>query len=403
MRKYIRVLLPVGIILGAIVLVMLMIGIQAGKRPERKAEVTPALLVEAIDAEVRDLNFTVQSQGTVRPRTETVLVSEVSGKIDFVSPDFVAGGFFRKGEELLRIDDSDYRTALKRAEAALASMQARLADETARSEQALKDWNNLGKTGEPSDLVLRKPQLLDAQANVSAAEADVEKARRDLQRTRITIPYDGLIKEKSADIGQFVSPGSRLGVSFSIDTAEVRLPLSKDDIAYLDLPSISEQSDDLTTPVTLYQDEAGTRRSWQARIIRTEGVVDEASRVVYAIAQVEDPYGMLGISTQSELKVGTFVSAEIQGIAAEDVVVLPRFALRSDNTVLVANAARKLDVRDVDVIRTEPDKVYISSGISAGEKVVTTTLDAPIPGTPLRISGEQAPAEAAVADEGGGP
>lgn len=410
MRKYVRVLLPVGIILGAIIIVVSMIGIQAGKRPERKAEVTPALLVDAIDAEVRDLNFTVQSQGTVRPRTETVLVSEVSGKVDHVSPDFVAGGFFRKGEVLLRIDDSDYRTALKRAEAALASMQARLADETARSEQALKDWKNLGRTGEPSALVLRKPQLLDAQANVSAAEADVEKARRDLQRTRITVPYDGLVKEKAADIGQYVSLGTRLGVSFAIDTAEVRLPLSKDDLAYLDLPSVSDQRDDWATPVTLHQDEAGVRRSWKARIIRTEGVVDETSRVVYAIAEVEDPYGILGISTQSELKVGTFVSAEIQGIAAENVVVLPRYALRADNTVLVANEARELEVRDVNLIRTEPDKVYISSGISEGEKVVTTTLDAPIPGTLLRISGEevagdsgQIDGEVAVADEGGGP
>jgi multidrug efflux pump subunit AcrA (membrane-fusion protein) len=158
MRKYIRFLLPVGLVVLSIVIVVVLIGLQQGRRPEKKEEITPAVLVNAIDAEVRSLNFVVHSQGTVRPRTETTLIAEVSGKVEFVSPEFVAGGFFRKGDVLLEIDPSDYRTALKRAEAALASRQARLSDEQARSDQALKDWRNLGKTGEPADLVIRKPQ-----------------------------------------------------------------------------------------------------------------------------------------------------------------------------------------------------------------------------------------------------
>ncbi len=394
MRKYIRFLLPAGIVGLSIVIVVAMISIQGGKRPEKKAVIAPAVLVNTIDAEVKSLNFIIHSQGTVRPATETSLVAEVSGKVEFVSPRFVVGGFFRKGELLLQIDTSDYRTALKRAEAAMASKQARLADETARSEQALKDWQNLGKTGQPSGLVLRKPQLLDAQANVSAAEADVEKAQRDLQRTRITIPYDGLLREKLVDIGQYVTPGTRLGVSFAIDTAEIRLPLSRDDIAYLELPSISATDEASFIPTTLFSTYAGVQRSWQAKIIRTEGVVDETSRVVYVVAQVVDPYGILNQSDHDELKIGTFVAAEIQGLAVENVVVLPRYVLQSDFTVLVANDERKLEVRKVTVIREEPDLVYISHGVSGGEKVVTTTLDAPIPGMQLAINGEQSTSSA---------
>ncbi len=389
MRKYFRFLLPVGLVVMSIIVVIALVAIQRGKRPEKKEVIIPAVLVNAIDAEVKSLNFVVHSQGTVRPRTETSLIAEVSGKVEFVSPHFVAGGFFRKGDVLLEIDASDYRTALKRAEASLASRQARLADETARSKQALKDWQNLGRTGQPSDLVLRKPQLLDAEANVSAAEADVQKARRDLQKTRITIPYDGLLREKSVDIGQYVTPGTRLGVSFAIDTAEVRLPLSTDDVAYLELPSIS-RAEEITFPqATLLSTEAGTVRSWQAEIIRTEGVVDEASRVIYAVARIVDPYGILGQSDQEELKIGTFVAAEIQGVAVENVVVLPRYALQRDNTVLVANQDRKLEVRSVTVVREEPNLVYISHGVEGGEKVVTTTLDAPIPGMQLAINGEE--------------
>lgn len=394
MREFIRRFLPIGLILLSIALVVVMVTIAKGKRPEKKDKGQTAILVDAIDAEIRSLNFVVVSQGTVKPRTETTLVSEVSGIIISVSPDFVAGGFFRKGETLLQIDPSDYETAVKRAEAALASRQAKLADETARSEQALRDWTNLGRGGTPSDLALHKPQLLDAQANVHAAEADVQKARRDLQRTRITVPYDGLVKQKLVDIGQYVTPGTRLGVSFAIETAEIRLPLSKDDIAYLDLPSATEVKDQPFPPVLLKSTEAGEVHSWQAEIIRTEGVVDEVSRVIYAVAQVIDPYGVLGQSTQDELRVGTFVSAEIQGVAANNVVVLPRYALQSDNTVLVANSELKLEIRPVTVLRAEPRLVYISAGLSGGEKVVTTTLEAPIPGTRLTISGEQTtPAE----------
>ncbi len=388
MGKFFKFMLPLILIITSILVVVALVAYKNSQRAERKPDTTQAILVDTIDAEVISLNLVVSSQGTVRPRTETSLVAEVSGKIVSVSDDFVAGGFFRDGEVLLQIDPSDYRAGLKRAEAALASREAKLADETARSEQALKDWRNMGKKGQPSDLGLRKPQMADAKANVSAAEADVEKARRDLERTQITVPYDGLVRQKAVDIGQFVSPGTRLGITFAIDTAEVRLPLTSTDLRYLELPTGTEaKNQDIPfPPVTLSTQNAGVTDQWQAHIIRTEGVVDEISRVVYAVAQIIDPYGVLGQSHQKELKIGTFVNAEIQGLPAENVVVLPRYVLQPDNTVLVVNDDNELEVLPVTVLRAEPKKVYISSGIMAGARVVTTTLDAPVPGTKLAIN-----------------
>jgi len=389
MGKFFKFMLPLILIFISIVVVVGLVAYQKSKRAERKPETEQAILVDTIDAEVVSLNFIVNSQGTVRPRTETILVSEVSGKIVSVSPDFVAGGFFHQGEVLLQIDPSDYEAGFKRAEAALASREAKLADETARSEQALKDWKNMGKQGQPSDLGLRKPQMADAKANVSAAEADVQKARRDLERTRITVPYDGLVRQKAVDIGQYVTPGTRLGTTFAIDTAEVRLPLTNSDLNYLELPSETEvkNKDKTYPPVTLSVERAGRTDQWQARIIRTEGVVDEISRVIYAVAQVVDPYRVLGESVQKELKIGTFVNAEIKGLPAENVVVLPRYVLRADNTVMVVNDENKLDILPVTVLRAEPKKVYLKGGINAGAKVITTTLDAPVPGTNLAIGG----------------
>jgi len=391
-RKFFRYVLPLGLILLSIVLVVVLVAIAKGKRPERKEDANPAILVEAVPAHKTSLNFTVSSQGSVAPRTQTTLVAEVAGKIVTVSSNFIAGGFFRKGEVLLQIDPSDYETAVARAEATLASREAKLTDETARSEQAMKDWVNLGREGQPSDLVLRKPQLAEAQAGVQAAEAELQEARRDLERTRIRVPYEGLVRSKAVDVGQYVGPGTPLGTTFAIDIAEIRLPLSATEIAYLSLPSATRLDQAHQVPVTLMADSETFGGTWQAEIVRTEGVVDASSRVVYAVAEVVDPYGVLGQSHQAELKMGTFVRAEIEGRRVENIIVLPRSVLGPEDTVLVANDDRKLEVRKVKVARAEARNVYISDGIEDGEWVITTSLEAPIPGMQLAIAGEDATA-----------
>jgi RND family efflux transporter MFP subunit len=398
-RKFFRYLLPLAVILLSIVIVVALVAVAKGKRPERKETTEQATLVETIAAEKTTLNFAIYSQGSVQPRTETTLVNEVAGQIVSVSSNFIAGGFFRKGEVLLQIDPSDYETGLLRAQANLASRRAQYADQKARSEQALKDWTNLGREGEPSDLVLRKPQLAEALAGVQAAEAELKEAERDLQRTQIRVPYDGLVRSKQVDIGQYVTPGTPLGMTFAIDTAEIRLPLSSRDLAYLDLPSATRLDQAHRVPVTLTTESGGSGNLWQAEIIRTEGVVDQSSRVVYAVAEVIDPYGVLGLSAQTELKMGSFVRAEIQGRRAEDVVVLPRSVLRPGDTVLIASEERVLEIRHVEVARAEPRLVYVSRGIAEGELVITTSMDAPIPGTRLIVSGDQPRQEPAVDED----
>jgi len=392
MRKFFKYILPLALIGISIIAVVIMVSIAKGKQPERKDTTNQAIRVDAIPAKVTSLNFSVFSQGSVQPRTETTLVAEVAGQIVSVSSNFISGGFFREGEVLLQIDPSDYQTGLLRAQATLAARKAQLSEQQARSDQALKDWTNLGRKGEPSDLTLRIPQLAEAKAGVQAAEAELQEAERDLQRTRIKVPYDGLVRNKKVDVGQYVSPGTPLGVTFAIDTAEIRLPLSNSDLAYLDLPSATRLDKAHRVPVKLNADGAGTGGEWQSEIVRTEGVVDVSSRVVYAVAEVVDPYGILGQSSQGELKMGTFVKAEIQGLRADNVVILPRSVLQADNTVLVANAERKLEIRSVTVLRAEPRNVYISDGLEGGELVITTSMDAPIPGTRLAITGEEPPA-----------
>lgn len=269
MRKFFKYILPLVLIGISIILVIVMVTVAKGKRPERKDTANVAIRVDAIVANADSLNFTVHSQGTVRPRTETTLVAEVSGKIVSVSSNFIAGGFFREGEVLLQIDPSDYQTGLLRAQANLAARKAQLADQKARSEQALRDWTNLGREGEPSDLTLRIPQLAEAEAGVQAAEAELKEAERDLQRTRIKVPYDGLVRNKMVDVGQYVAPGTPLGVTFAIDTAEIRLPLSNNDLRYLDLPSATRLEQSQRIPVVLSAEGAQDKGQWNGEIVRT--------------------------------------------------------------------------------------------------------------------------------------
>ena len=391
----IRRLLPIFVIGIALVGLGLLISL---RQPQTNTDKPPASqLVDTVTAEARSLTYEIASQGSVEPRTETVLVPEVVGKVISLSPNFVAGGFFTAGETLLQVDPSDYQTALASVEANLAGARALLAEEQARAEQAKKDWDNLNEvigsgTRTPNPLLLREPQLAQQEANVRSAEAEVERARRNLQRTKISLPYSGLIKERTVDLGQFVSTGTSLGTAFSVDFAEIRLPLTESDRRYLKLPSAFRQSGNNSTvkkpQVRLVTGTANNQQQWVGEIIRTEGTIDTTTRVSYAIAVVADPYGLSSGQVSNPLRMGTFVQAYIEGNQVGNVIALPRASLREDGSILIASADNKLEIRQVEVDRATPETVFINTGIESGERIITTAIAAPIPGAPLRIVGD---------------
>src|SRR5699024_8949695 len=328
--------------------------------------------VDTIAAEPAGDHFIVDAQGTVQPRTETTLVPEVGGKVIGIADAFVAGGFFRAGEVLVEIDPSDYETALKQAEADLAAAHARLADEQSRSDQARRDWQQLhgGGAREPSDLVLRIPQLKQAQASVQAAEAALARAQRNLERTRISLPYDGMVRSRAVGIGQYVSPGTTLGEAFAVDVAEVRLPLPDRDLAFLELPRPGKQNQP-SPPVRFFAEIHGERGSWHGEIVRTEGVVETTTRLSHAVARIEDPYGLLGTDRNVPLPMGTYVQAEIHGRSAAGLIELPRQALREGNRLYIADEDNHLEIRSVDVVRSTAQRVYLANSIEPGERVIT--------------------------------
>jgi RND family efflux transporter MFP subunit len=361
--------------------------VQTRAAPTQMEREIPVLLVDAIEARREPVVFRVNTQGAVTPRTESILVSEVSGQIVEVASNYVSGGFFRKGELLLKIDPRNYQSALKSAQANVARVQTQVAKENALANFALDDWKTLqdlnASTGPISDLALRKPQLAEAIAELTSAEAALEKAQEDLNRTSIRAPYDGMVQEKRADVGQYVNTGSQLALIFATDYAEIRLPITQRELSLIDLPSAGDSSSPL--PVTLTSEAGAARHTWEGLVVRSEGVFDSASRVLYAVAQVEDPYNQNG-RIGEPLRIGTFVTASIQGRFGGALFTIPRHALQRGETLWVIDEQQKIYPRDVEIVSTDEEYAYIDAGLTDGERYTITPVDQPLPGMPVRVN-----------------
>ena len=347
----------------------------------------PSMLVDVMRVHATNTKITVTAQGSVTPRTQTTLVSEVSGLITEVSTAFVAGGFFSKGDVLVRIDDRNYRAEVKRAQASVRAAETNVTREAGLADYAREDWERaqsiLQSSKAATDLAMRKPQQAEALASLEFAKADLEKREGDLDRTVIRAPYDGLVREKRADIGQFVNSGSPLAITFSVEVAEIRLPLPDSQLPYLNLDE-HELAQDRGPRVTLSANIGGQLNSWQGRIIRTEGVFDERSRVLYLVAQIDDPYNRYKQTWEHPLRMGTFVEAAIEGEQLSNVIRLPRTALRRDNKIWTVSDNDTLRPVTVEIAHADEQSVLIRSGLKSGQLICLTVPENPLPGTPVR-------------------
>ena len=347
--------------------------------------------VSTVVAQPSALQLVVKAQGVVRPRTQTTLVSEVEGRVIEVAPAFREGGFFRQGQLLLRLDDTDLRSAREEANSRVATAELLLTQEQADAEISLRDWKSLhGDTPAPP-LVARTPQLNRARAERMAALAALSRAERDLERTRIIAPYPGRVQERFVEFGTFVTRGREIAKIYSVDFAEVRLPIPDSDLAALDIPlaqtrAVSTDGAESShwPRVRLEADFGGATHTWDGRIVRTGGVIDPMSRMLVLVAEVEDPYGLLRPSERAPLVSGLFVDAHIMGRSLESAFSLPPEALRPGNRVFLLDREDRLEIRAVQIARSEHDRVIVHSGLRAGDRVIDSPLETPIQGMQLR-------------------
>lgn len=388
MKTFLKILLPLLVIgVGAGV----MYGLVKSREPLQPQEVVQvAPLVRVKVVQPTQVELKVQSQGTVMPGTAISLVSEVAGSITSASEALAAGGNFEKGDVLLQIDPVDYELAVVQANARLLESRARLMREEAEAEVARIEWDELGKDGEASALLLREPQLAEARAAVESAQANVRLARRNLDKTTIKAPFAGRVLTTLADVGQFVPQGAQLAEIYSIETAEIRLPLSVKELAYVNVPfnfrgeSAAQDYPAVRLTATL----GGREIQWTGRVVRTEGEIDPRTRMLTAVAEVENPYGRKPGEDTSPLAAGLFVQAEIDGETIDGVFEIPRTAMRGMNQVLIIDADDRLRFQKVDVLKANRETVIIQSGLQNGDRVCLTPLEAPVENMKVRVADE---------------
>lgn len=350
------------------------------------------LIVDAKTIEPRSYRVQVASYGIVKPRTQSILVAQVSGEISFISDSLRDGGFFEKGQMLLSIDERDYLAEVKIAEASLLSAKQALVEEQARGKQALADWQRLGSGDAPSDLVLRKPQLAAQQANVLSAQAKLEKAQLALERTKIVAPFSGRVLKKHVDIGQVVSNNAQLAEIFATDKVEIRLPINNKDLAFINLPEVyqSGEKTNQNSLVTFNSDLIG-EQTWQGTLVRTEGAINDASQQLYVVAQIEDPYST-PVSGQNPVKIGQYVSATIKGREIPNALVIPNNAIYQGSYVYVLDKENQLLRKDISLAWQGESESLVATGLMANERLVVTPLGQVSSGTRVAVIGE-APAK----------
>jgi RND family efflux transporter MFP subunit len=376
-KKILKMAAPVLVLVAGFGVVQAMIA--AKPEPEKKEDTQRliSLYVDEVRSEI--VTVSVDTQGEVRPKTEIELVPEVSGRIVAVADQFAEGASFGPDTTLIKIDDANYKLAVTRAQARVAEADVKLAQELASASIKRRQYEDNAKGAAPSPLQVNRPQVIQAQAGLRSAEADLAEAQLNLDRTQIKVPFVGHVREKSAGLGQYVSVGTSLGRVFSTDTVEVRLPLTDSQLMELNLPMGFVAKGGNGPQVKLLASIGNTDHVWHGRIVRTNAAVDQRTRMIYVVAEVNDPYGEAA-SNGMPLAVGLFVSAEIAGVTPQQAFVMPRTALRNADKVYVINDEDRLEIRTVSVLSTSEDRVLVINGVTAGERVVTSTIATAVDG-----------------------
>ena len=318
----------------------------------------------------KNITLKIFTNGEVKPLNEINLISQVSGQIVEAADEFVDGGIIKAGSPLVWIDDRDYKLAVISAESRVAQASKLLEREIAESELAKNDWEELG-LGEASPLTLRIPQLKEAEAAEKAALADLEKAKLNLERTIVKLPFQGIIREKKTGVGQFVGAGSILATAFSTEEVLIALPLTDTELSYLGLPLAYEEEKPFTGPKVKFLSSVSNKTfEWEGRIVRTAGSIDPPTRLVYVYAEVINPY-----QQSPPLAIGMFVDAIINGKTIKDGYLVPNSAVNNNSNIYAIDKNDNLEIREIEILGTDRDYVIIKGEINEGERVVVSPLN----------------------------
>jgi RND family efflux transporter MFP subunit len=369
-----KVLPPVLVFVASIFIVNALVAAKPTPEKKPKEQRSVSLFVDEVIAQTVKLKVT--TQGEVKPQTEIDLTAQVSGQVISVSQNFSEGSQFKVGSRLIKIDDTDYKLAVVRAQEQVASAKVAVEKELANSKIKKNQWKHKSPKVKPSDYALNIPQIAQARAQLNSAQAEFNAAKLNLSRTEIKAPFDGRVQNENIAIGQYITPATILGHIFSTDVVEVRLPLTDSQLTELNLPMGFVANQNNAPVVTFTANMGNDKQQWNGRIVRTNAAVDNQTRMIYAIAEVPKPYA----NKKTPMAVGLYVNAEINSHTDQNTLMFPRLALHGKDKVYVINDANKLEIRTVKVLSTSKDSVHVATGVKAGEKVVTSTVPVVVDG-----------------------
>ncbi len=347
----------IAILIGGVAIISSMFGNKPDSKKWGAAKPTPSVAVEVSDLVKTNYNVWVDSYGTAEPLTQTELVADISGRVIEVSSKIRAGSSFSKGDVLIQLDDRDYKIELDIAASFTADAKLRYLQELAEADLASKQWNERPNSDAAQMLALRKPQLAAAEAAYKAAQARMDKAKLDLERTQIKAPFDGKVLKQMVDIGQVISPSQAIANIYSTDVIEVRLPIKSNDMENIFIPtSIDTQA---SVPKVRFSGELGSKTyQWQGEIVRSEGAFDPTTRMLYLVARIKEPF--IDNAQHPVIRIGQFLRAEIEGKQLEDVYVIPRRAVSQDFIVSVVDNGL-LEKRKIKPLWTDETSVVVSA------------------------------------------
>jgi RND family efflux transporter MFP subunit len=378
-KKSLSNLYPALIVGMGVLICFLLIITKPVAEAEEIKRAAPIVDIELITSE--SMNITIKSQGTVIPRTESQLYPEITGEVVYVSPKLDEGSSFNKDDVLLKIDSRDYELDIKTAEANLDDANSALFVAQAESNFEREQWEQ-SNSGIASDLRLKIPQLKKAESRVEAAQANLEKLKRNLQKTTISAPYDGLVRKKNVDRGTVIGPGYLIANIYAIDYVEVKLPIPDEDLAFLDIPLDGTQIDiENQSKVTLVGSLGGKNIIWEGNIVRMEAEFDSKSRMAILIARVSNPY-----KYEIPLRIGQFVEADITGKRYDNIYSIDREIIKNNNEVVVVNTLDStLDFRAVNILRYDDDIALIDKGLVDEIPICITNLDVMFNGMKIQL------------------
>jgi len=386
----VKVLIPV-IILGAGFAGM-QVMVRLKTLPQKQTRPKPGALVETMRVAYEDWPVTVWATGTVQPRMTADIVPQVSGRVTRLAPDFVEGGFFKKGELLFEIEAIDYELAAEKSRAAVTKAEYELVQIESQARVARLEWERirLEKKGRPNPLVLYKPQLKNARAALASARADLKQRLLDIRRTKVYAPFNCRIRSEAIDPGQYITTGKSVAVICGTDTAEIVVPVPLHELQWLSVPRTWKDKAG-GSPATVSIDVNGRSYTWQGKIERTLGEVDPKGRMVRLVVSVSDPYGfrLLPESEHLDLAEGLFVDVMLKGKTVSNIIAIPTGALRENSSVWVMNSDSRLDIRKVEVIRREKEEALIRGSLNDGNRLILTHLSGAAPGMKLRLAEEK--------------